>query len=164
MSPISSSDIIGKLSRTSVWSMVSHAEGRFNKLLSFSSWNERKTIFSAEKFVEALPFRSYSSLWWETSSLFPLRRLLVWKRRSVDDSSWSTHKRWRDRLPSTSKTSCERCWRSTWILWCVDSLLPQSIEPWWRIWIHSTLVWWTDVGDRGKAAWRRLSQGFASHR
>ena len=56
MSPISSSDSIGKLSSRSVWSMVSHAEGRFNRLLSFSSWNGRKSIFQRRSLSKLYPF------------------------------------------------------------------------------------------------------------
>ena len=42
MSPISSSEIIGNSSAKSMWSIVSHADGRRNKLFWFNSWNKRQ--------------------------------------------------------------------------------------------------------------------------
>ena len=36
--------------------MVSHAEGRFNKLFSFSSWNGRKSIFHRRSLLKLYPF------------------------------------------------------------------------------------------------------------
>ena len=36
--------------------MVSHAEGRFNKLLSFSSWNGRKSILHRRRLSKLYPF------------------------------------------------------------------------------------------------------------
>ena len=35
--------------------MVSHAEGRFNKLFSFSSWNGRKSIFHRRSLLKLYP-------------------------------------------------------------------------------------------------------------